>query len=162
MVIAALAGGQQAVALADRLAGFEVLEACLDLALEGLETRDLRACLVELLRVDLAHFPHRRRCGRSRAVLLDLLHDGLDVGEAEPEILELLDPADPDERLRTVKAVTALRAAGRLEQIHLLVEVDGADRLPRLAREITHLQVRERMRRRGYDGQRIEEGESNV
>ena len=109
---------------------------------ERLEPRDLRARLLELLRVDLAHAVHRGRGGARRAAVLDVLHDRLDVREAEAEVLELLDPADADERLRTVEPVAPLRASGRLQQVELLVEVDGAHRLAGLAREVADLHER--------------------
>src|SRR5262245_16193454 len=96
--------------LAVGFAGVEISETREDLAFERAEAFDLTARVVELLLVDLTHLDHRRGRGPAAALRLDVLHDRLDVGEAEAEVLQLAYPANADERLARVKAVATLRA----------------------------------------------------
>src|SRR3990172_10372831 len=103
-----------------RIAGFarvQVAPARFELRHQRLEPRDLRARLVELLRVYLAQARHRT--GRARAPRVRST-DLLDLGEREPHVLELADPSDPHERLRVVQAGASTTARGGLEQAELL------------------------------------------
>src|SRR5438552_1570566 len=88
--LARLARRQEAGGLAD-LARVEIDKARFELFFERLEASEVRARLGELFLVDLTHIDHR---ARSRAELLPIAHDGLNVTEAEAHVLELPDPPD--------------------------------------------------------------------
>ena len=54
-------------------------------------------------------------------------------------LLELADPADADERVGAVETEATLRAGRGREEAELLVEVDGADGLAGLPRQVADL-----------------------
>jgi hypothetical protein len=138
VLIAGDAGVQQAGRVAG-VAGVEVVQARRELGLERAEAGDLGAGLGEPGAVRVAHQPHRTG-GVGR--LFPGLHDVLDLGEGEPQILELPDPPDADEGVVPEEPVATLRARVRLEQPELFVQVDRADRLARRLGEIAHLEQR--------------------
>ena len=96
----------------------------------------MRAGLLELLRVHLAHLAHRVR---RRASTLPVANDLLDVRQAEAHVLELAYPADTDEGVLPVEPEAPLGAGRRLEEPELLVQVNRADGLPGIAREVADL-----------------------
>jgi hypothetical protein len=80
----------------------------------------------------------------------------LDVREAEPHVLELLNPTNAKGSIGAVKAISALGTAERTEEAKLFVEVNGPYGLPRFARKIAHLKRLSELFFGGYD-----EGETN-
>lgn len=119
------------------VAGIEISQALGELSLESAEALDLQTRLVELGDVRVAHEPHGR--GR-RGLSLPLPRDRLDVRQRETELLELADPPDADERVRSEQSVTPLGPSVRNEQAELFIQVDGPDGLLRGLRQISHLQ----------------------
>jgi hypothetical protein len=119
------------------VARVEVTEAVGELGLEGLEALDLAAGLFELGEVGFAHQAHR---GGGRRLGLPLADDALDVGEREPELLQLGDPPDANEGVGTEEAVPPLRPGVRDEQPELFVEVDRPDGLLGGLGEVADLQ----------------------
>src|SRR5262249_31576142 len=125
LVVALAALGRRILGRA-RLARIEVRERLAEIVLDHLELRDLIADLPLLLlkqRVD-----PRGRLGR-RLRALEVLHEALDLGEREADRLELHDPVDAIDGLRTVEPEPALRARAWLEQPELFVEVHRANGL---------------------------------
>ncbi len=104
--------------------------------LVGLEPAALLARPFELAGVDLAHALHR--VGRAARVR-SLPDDGLDVAEAEAHLLELGDPPDAGERLRSVEPESPLGAGGRGQQPELLVEMESPHGLPRFTGQVPDL-----------------------
>lgn len=119
------------------VASVEITKALGELGLEGPEALDLAAGLVELGDVGVAHQAHRRW---RRRLGLPLADDGLDIGQRQPELLQLADPADPHQRVRTEEAVAPLRARVGREETELLVQVNRADGLLGRLREIADLE----------------------
>jgi hypothetical protein len=119
------------------VARVEVTEAVGELGLEGFEALDLAAGLFELGEVGFAHQAHR---GGGRRLGLPLADDALDVGEREPELLQLGDPPDANEGVGTEEAVPPLRPGVRDEQAEFFVEVDRPDGLLGGLGEVAHLE----------------------
>ena len=138
VLIAGDAGVHEARRVAG-VAGVEVVQAGRQLGLEGAQTGDLCARLGEARVVRVAHQPHRARRVRG---LFPGFDDVLNLGEREPQVLQLADPPDADEGVGAEEPVAALRARVRLQQAELFVEVDGTDRLSDGLGEVAHLQQR--------------------
>ena len=106
----------------------------MEVVLDHLELRELRADLLELLAEHRADPIGRLLAG---AGIAEVLHEALDVGQGEAQGLQLDDPVDAVDRRRPIETKTTLRPRGRLEQPQLFVQVhrpDGlADHLGELA-----------------------------
>src|SRR5438034_111329 len=104
------------------------------------EPRDGRLGLTQLVGEDLADAVHRLRRG---VAVLPPAQERLDLGQAEAHVLQLLDPLDPRHRPPRVQPEAPLRPDRRRQQPELFVEVDRADGLARLLRELSDFQERE-------------------
>ena len=96
--------------------------------------RDLLADLGLLLREQRTHAGGGFAAG---AGLLEIADEALDLGEREADRLELHDPVDAIDRLRTIKAEPTFGPGARLEQAELLVEMHRTNGLADRLRELS-------------------------
>src|SRR5262249_47704093 len=123
LVLAIAALGRREIVRAG-LTRIEIRERFRQIVLDHLELRDLLADLRLLLGVQRAH----PSCPcPARAGLLELLHEALDLGERDPDRLELDDPLDAIDRFGTVEPEATFGARPRLEQAELFVEMHRAN-----------------------------------
>src|ERR1044071_5200207 len=125
LVIASAALGGRVIGGAG-LTRIEVRDCLAEVVLDHLQLRDLLADLLLLLEEQRAHA--RARFGR-RARALKVAHEALDLGQREADRLQLDDPMDAIDRLRTVETKSTFGARARLEQTQLLIEVHRSDGL---------------------------------
>src|ERR1044071_8094677 len=125
VVIAHAARGRRVV-IAAGLARVQVRERLAEVVLDHLQLHDLLADLGLLLGEQRAD-PRGRLAPRVR--VLEVSDEALDLGEGEPDRLQLDDPVDAVDRLGAVQPEAALRPGARLQQAQLLIEVHRADGL---------------------------------
>src|SRR6478609_4962292 len=120
-------------AAASTLAGVEVGETGDELVLESMQLRQLLAHAGQALLEDLAEIGCCRHPG-GRTFLVT--HDLGDLGQREPERLQLTDPAHALDRVGAKKTEASRRAIRGPQQAQALVQVQGAHRLAGEARQI--------------------------
>ena len=95
----------------------------------------------------------------------------MDVRKAEAHVLELVDPANAGERIRTVQSVAALGPRERTKEAQLLIKVNRAHRLAGISGQIADLEKlfgvcrwasRGRTNAGFFRGLVVEEAEANV
>src|SRR6266850_6838811 len=120
------------------LARPQVLQRSLQLASQRLEAGD---GLLRFRQLRLEGLAHDRHGLGAVAAALPRLEKRLDLVEREPGFLKKLDPPDPGQCRLVVETESAAAARDRMKQIQLFVEPKRPDRLTRLLREISDLEM---------------------
>ncbi len=112
----------------------QVGQPVLELGFQPFELIDLRSNLAQF---GLEELPGSLHCGGPSLSRFEVIEKAPNLRQRQSERLETVDPAQPNERMLVVEAVSAFASKRRPEQSHSLVQSDGARTSPRTFREVS-------------------------